>query len=234
MQRPDGVYVVVEEMPEFPGGELALREFIAKTVEYPADAMKDSIQGKVYVTFVVKADGSIGDSKVARGVHPSLDKEAVRVVYALPKWKPGKQRGEAVNVSNTVPIQFSLRGVKTETKTIPYVVADPQKVEKEVFVVVEEMPEFPGGSQALRSFVAKSIRYPAEAQKEKAQGKVFVSFVVSSKGKVENAKIERSVSPSLDAEAIRVVSQMPDWKPGMQRGKAVSVEYTIPIEFKLQ
>jgi TonB family protein len=233
-QRPDGVYVVVEEMPEFPGGPLALREFIAKTVEYPADAMKDSIQGKVFVTFVVKADGTIGDSKVARGVHPSLDNEAIRVVYALPTWKPGKQGGKAVDVSYTVPIQFTLQS-KNVTQTVSYVAPKINgKGEKEVFIVVEEMPEFPGGSQALRSFVAKSIRYPAEAQKEKAQGKVFVSFVVSSTGKVKNAKIERSVSPALDAEAIRVVNQLPDWKPGKQRGKAVSVEYTIPIEFKLQ
>jgi len=232
--RADGVFVVVEEMPEFPGKELALREFIAKTVKYPADALKDSIQGKVYVTFVVKSDGSIGDSKVARGVHPSLDKEAIRVVNQFPTWKPGKQGGKAVDVSYTVPILFALQG-KNVNQTVSFTPPkDHQKAGKEVFVVVEEMPEFPGGSQALRSFVAKSIRYPADAQKEKIQGKVYVSFVVSSTGKVENAKIERSVSPALDAEAIRVVSQMPDWKPGMQRGKAVSVEYTIPIEFKLQ
>jgi TonB family protein len=196
--------------------------------------LKDSIQGKVYVTFVVKADGSIGDTKIARGVHPSLDSEAIRVVQALPTWKPGKQGGTAVDVSYTVPILFALQS-KNVKQTVSY--ASPKINEKEgkpVFVVVEEMPEFPGGSQALRSFVAKSIRYPAEAQKEKAQGKVFVSFVVSSTGKVENARIERSVSPALDAEAIRVVNQLPDWKPGKQRGKAVSVEYTIPIEFKLQ
>lgn len=232
-QRPDGVFVVVEEMPEFPGGPLALRELIAKTIKYPADALKDSIQGKVFVTFVVKADGSIGSIKIARGVHPSLDKEALRVVCQLPTWKPGKQGGKAVDVSYTVPIQFTLG--KLVTQTVSFV--PPQinkKGEKEVFVVVEQMPEFPGGSQALRIFVGQSIRYPAEAQKEKVQGKVLVSFVVSSTGKVENAKIERSVSPALDAEAIRVVNQMPDWKPGMQRGQAVSVEYTIPIEFKLQ
>jgi len=156
------------------------------------------------------------------------------VVYAMPKWQPGKQRGEAVNVSYTVPVQFSLRGGKTETKTVPFIVADPQKTEKEVFVVVEEMPEFPGGSQALRLFIAKSISYPAEAQKEKIQGIVFVSFVVSSTGKVENAKVERSACPALDAEAIRVINSLPEWKPGRQRGQNVSVEYSMPIEFKLQ
>ena len=234
VQREDGVFIVVEEMPEFPGKELALREFIAKTIKYPADAMKDSIQGKVFVTFVVKSDGSVGDAKIARGVHPLLDNEAIRVVNSLPAWKPGKQAGKEVNVAYTVPVRFALDNGKTK-ETVSFV---PPKInakgEKEVFVVVEEMPEFPGGAIELRKFIARSVGYPAEAQKEKAQGKVFVTFVVSSTGKVENAKIERSVSPALDAEAIRVVSMMPDWKPGRQRGQAVSVEYTIPIEFKLQ
>jgi TonB family protein len=188
----------------------------------------------VFVTFVVKSDGSIGDAKIARGAHPLLDNEALRVVSSLPTWKPGRQKGEAVSVSYTIPVKFSLNGGKSKTSNpvIPFVAAD--KKEKEVFVVVEEMPEYPGGSMELRKFIASSVKYPAEAQKEKAQGKVFVSFVVSSTGKVEKAKIERSVTPALDAEAIRVVNLMPEWKPGKQRGTAVSVEYTMPIEFKLQ
>jgi TonB family protein len=234
LQRPDGVFVVVEEMPEFPGGELALRSFIGSNVKYPADAIKDSIQGKVFVTFVVKSDGTVGDAKIARGVHPLLDSEAIRVINSLPAWTPGKQGGEAVSVSYTVPVQFVLQN-GTVKQTVSFVSPkDMQKAEKQVFVVVEEMPEFPGGSLALRTFIAKAIIYPTEAQKDKIQGKVFVSFVVNSTGKVENAKIERSVSPAIDAEAIRVVNLMPDWKPGKQRGTAVSVEYTIPIEFKLQ
>lgn len=110
----------------------------------------------------------------------------------------------------------------------------PQKGEKEVFVVVEEMPEFPGGSNALRGFIAKGIRYPAEAQANKVQGKVFVTFVVSASGKVEDAKVVKSVNPLLDAEALRIVNMMPDWKPARQRGQAVSVAYTVPIEFILQ
>ena len=156
-QRPDGVFVVVEEMPEFPGGEMALRSFIGRTIKYPADAIKDSIQGKVFVTFVVKADGTVGDAKIARGVHPLLDNEAIRVINSLPAWKPGKQGGEAVSVSYTVPVQFVLKnGVVLQ---IPYIVLpkDPPKTEKQVFVVVEEMPEFPGGSIALRTFIGKGL-----------------------------------------------------------------------------
>lgn len=103
------VFFIVEDMPEFPGGELALRSFIANAVKYPVIAQENGIQGKVYVTFVVGKDGSVSNATIARGVDPSLDKEALRVVNSLPKWKPGKQRGKPVNVSYTVPINFVLQ-----------------------------------------------------------------------------------------------------------------------------
>lgn len=103
------VFFIVEEMPEFPGGEAALRAFIAKSINYPVIAQENGIQGKVYVTFVVDKDGGISEAKIARGVDSSLDKEALRVVNSLPKWKPGKQRGKPVRVSYTVPISFVLQ-----------------------------------------------------------------------------------------------------------------------------
>ena len=103
------VFFIVEDMPEFPGGELALRKFIANAIKYPVIAQENGIQGKVYVNFVVDKDGSITAAKIARGVDPSLDKEALRVVNSLPKWKPGMQRGKPVKVSYTVPISFVLQ-----------------------------------------------------------------------------------------------------------------------------
>ncbi len=108
-QTNDQVFVVVEEMPEFPGGEDALRTFIGKAIVYPKGALEKGIQGKVFVTFVVNKDGSVSKAKIARGVDPSLDKEALRVVSSLPEWKPGKQRGENVAVEYTVPISFALK-----------------------------------------------------------------------------------------------------------------------------
>lgn len=103
------VFFIVEDMPEFPGGEMALRTFIANAIKYPVIAQENGIQGKVYVTFVVGKDGSVSNASIARGVDPSIDKEALRVVNTLPKWKPGKQRGKPVNVSYTVPINFVLQ-----------------------------------------------------------------------------------------------------------------------------
>jgi protein TonB len=103
------VFYIVEEMPEFPGGELALRKFISNAIKYPVIAQENGISGKVYVSFVVGKDGLVTDAKVVRGVDQSLDKEAIRVVNSLPQWKPGKQRGKPVRVGFSVPISFVLQ-----------------------------------------------------------------------------------------------------------------------------
>jgi TonB family protein len=105
----DEVYVVVEEMPEFPGGNLEMMKFLAQNIKYPVEAQKKGIQGKVYVSFVVNRDGSVSNAKIVRSVEPSLDEEAIRIVNALPKWKPGRQSGQEVAVQYTIPINFALK-----------------------------------------------------------------------------------------------------------------------------
>ncbi|MBC8004090.1 MAG: energy transducer TonB [Verrucomicrobia bacterium] len=102
-------YTIVEQMPEFPGGELALRKWIGANVKYPAIATENGVQGKVFVNFVVDKDGRISTVKVVRGVDSSLDKEAIRVIKSMPKWIPGKQNGETVRVSYTIPVNFVLQ-----------------------------------------------------------------------------------------------------------------------------
>ena len=112
-QNPE-YFDVVEQMPEFPGGAQALFGFVAKNIRYPKAAEDAGIQGRVIVTFVVMKDGSIGEVKVAKGVSPELDGEAVRCVKSMPKWKPGMQKGQAVNVKFTMPISFALPDSKVE------------------------------------------------------------------------------------------------------------------------
>ncbi len=102
----EDVFQVVEDMPTFPGD---INKWLGKNVKYPVIAQENNIQGRVTVQFVIEKDGSITDVKVLRSVDPSLDKEAVRVVKSMPKWKPGKQRGKPVRVSYTVPINFRLQ-----------------------------------------------------------------------------------------------------------------------------
>ncbi len=103
------VFDVVEEMPSFPGGQAALMQFLSSNIKYPVVAQENGVQGRVIVGFVVEKDGSITDVKVMRSVDPSLDREAQRVVKAMPKWKPGKQNGSAVRVKYTVPVVFRLQ-----------------------------------------------------------------------------------------------------------------------------
>ena len=106
--------------------------------------------------------------------------------------------------------------------------------EEVIFQVVEEMPKYPGGLQEAMVFIGKNIKYPVEAQQAKIEGRVIVRFVVGRDGSVSDVEVMRGVSPELDAEAVRVVSMMPKWIPGKQRGKAVAVKYTMPIMFRLQ
>lgn len=105
---------------------------------------------------------------------------------------------------------------------------------QEAFIVVEQMPEFPGGTDELQKYLSNNIRYPVAALENGVQGRVICEFVVNSDGKVTNVRIVRGVDPTLDAEALRVINAMPLWKPGKQRGKAVKVRYTLPVNFKMQ
>ena len=102
-----------------------------------------------------------------------------------------------------------------------------------VFQVVEEMPEFPGGMEELFKFMSTNLKYPVSAQKARKQGRVVIQCTVEKDGSLSEVKVVRSVDPDLDAEAVRVVSAMPKWKPGRQRGQVVRVKYALPVIFKL-
>ena len=116
---------------------------------------------------------------------------------------------------------------------IDYVEVEPEPEEEEIFMVVEDAPEFPGGTQALLDYLRKNIKYPAICRENNIQGRVLVSFVVNKDGAIVDPEVVRGVNPSLDKEALRVISGMPNWKPGSQRGKPVRVKYTVPVNFRL-
>ncbi len=252
----DTVYQIVEEMPQFPGGENALMEYVSKNVVYPEEAKEKEIQGRVFISFVVEKDGSIGEVKVLRGIGGGCDEESVRVISDMPKWKPGKQKGEAVRVSYQIPIMFKLgqtndeykttvktviagddeHSWKTSTATIPDNPAKASmKPDKDgVYQIVDEMPQYPGGEAAMMDYVAQNVVYPKEAQEKGISGRVFVGFIVEKDGSVSEVKVLRGIGGGCDEESIRVVKAMPKWKPGKQEGKPVRVSYLMPITFKLQ
>lgn len=104
--------------------------------------------------------------------------------------------------------------------------------ENSVYTKVEKMPEYPGGQVALVKFISKNIKYPAKYKKAKVNGRVFVSFVIDKTGKVTMAKIVKSLNEECDAEALRVISKMPDWIPGEKNGEKVAVQFGLPVNFE--
>ena len=136
--------------------------------------------------------------------------------------KGNSDQGEILKVTQRVETE----PVKTE--------APKPEVENKVFDVVEQMPSFPGGQSALMQFLQSNVKYPVVAQENGVQGRVVVSFVVERDGSITDVQVVRSVDPSLDREAQRVVRSMPKWIPGKQNGQAVRVKYNVPVSFRLQ
>lgn len=222
---PGEVFKVVEKMPEYPGGMDELIKFLAQNVRYPEIAKKENIQGMVVVQFIIGKDGTIIDPHVVHGIGGGANEEALRVVKTMPKWKPGIQRGQAVNVQFNLPIRFMLEGGVIEKKA---------EASKEVFKVVEQMPAYPEGQLALLEFLAKNINYPKVAKDNGVEGMVVVQYVIEKDGSISNAKVVKGIGAGCDEEALRVVNAMPNWTPGKQRGQAVAVQFNLPIRFKLE
>jgi TonB family protein len=213
----DSVYTEADLMPEFPGGMDSLIAYLSNNITYPAEAKENGISGKVMVKFVIDESGSVTDVNVMKGIGSGCDEEAARVIQNMPDWTPGVKDGSAVKVSYVLPISFNLGNNE----------------KKEVFTVVEQMPKYPGGFDALVEFLSENIRYPEQAKKDSITGKVFVSFVVMKDGSVSDVGILRGIGGGCDEEAVRVVSMMPNWEPGLEKGKAVNVKYNLPIKFAL-
>ena len=239
------VFQIVENMPQFSGD---LSKWATQNIKYPSKAIEAGIEGKVYVNFIIDSTGRVGHAEIQRSTQSLLNAEALKGIEAMPDWIPGKQRGKAVRVIYTLPVTFSLKDQAgnfapkvtiipphNEAKT-PTLVKDSSETENStevcIFHVVEEMPEFAEGNVA--EWIMKNIKYPKEAIEANITGKVFVQFVIEKDGSITNAKIARSASTLLDAEALRIVNNMPQWIPGKQRGKAVRVAYTLPISFSLE
>lgn len=235
----DVVFSSVETLPEFPGGIQAFGKFIASNIRYPATAREQHIQGRVICTFIVEKDGGLSNISVLHSVSPEIDAESIRVLKLSPAWKAGIQNHHKVRTQFSVPITFALdKDDKTadagqQGNPPPVVEQLPPNSTNSVLSSVEHLPEFPGGVEAFVKFLGSNIRYPKDAREKGIQGRVIITFVVEKDGSLSGNKIVRGVSPDIDAEALRVLEMSPKWSPGTQKGKAVRVQYSVPISFKL-
>lgn len=175
-----------------------------------------------------------------------IDEEMVEVTFReeTPPPPPPEAPAPETVLSDVIEIKDNTEDVQTvdfstedDGKAVeiqaPIAAPEEEAEEQKIFVVVEKMPEFPGGEDAMRRYLARNIRYPLIAQENGIQGRVICQFVVNSDGKIVDVQVVRGVEASLDEEAIRVIKSMPNWTPGKQGGKNVRVKYTLPIRFKL-
>lgn len=178
-------FMVVENMPEFPGGMRACMEFLARNIKYPVECQKNGVQGRVIVQFIVKADGSVDSPEIMRSVDPLLDAEALRVVGLMPKWKPGTQKGEAVDVRFTIPIAFQIPADNRED-TVTGAIESGDKSKKNVLVIVDGAV-LEGGMSELKTINPETIEF-VEVIKDQsrlpeynAQGKEGVILITTNK-----------------------------------------------------
>ncbi|MBR4593489.1 MAG: TonB family protein [Bacteroidaceae bacterium] len=218
------IHHVRVDNPEFPGGVAAIKEYLKANNKYPSPGRGKSVYVNVHC--MIDTDGSISDVRQMSSVDSLLDAEAIRLVQGMPKWIPGKRNGEPFRQNRRILVEFDNTNV------------DWEKWAKEnngdgLFMVVEDMPEFPGGASALLEFLRSNVKYPRYCQEMGIQGRVLVEFVVDRDGTVLSPEVVKGVHPQLDQEALRIMSIMPKWKPGQQRGKPVRVKYTVPVNFRL-
>jgi TonB family protein len=245
----DEIKTIANQMPVFPGGIIALQNYLAQHVHYPKLAKEKKIEGQVFVSFVVNKEGNIQNVSLVRGVYSLLDQEALRVVSSLPRWIPGKQDGELVNVAYTLPINFQLESfiekpvslrepifskIKNSSDYhLENVLEVKSKLSKQ-YLAVEKMPQFTDSEGSLRKYIAREIQYPVLAAEQGYEGLVFVQFAVKSDGYIANARVIKGANVELNREALRVVKNMPKWISGEQLAKKNEVNYIIPIRFSLK
>ena len=231
--------------------------------EADAAVLSQGINARQYQYLLITKAAGIGGYSLANGISHSTLKNRINMVLhtksdrsrllKLLALLPIVGIALAVNAEKVVDVRYeeSQKGIaekKAETAaaftttlkydTIPgetfTAVGTFEPVQGDVFDVVEEMPQYPGGPQALFEFLSNNVQYPAAAQKAGIQGRVIATFVVGKDGSISQPTVVKSVDPALDAEAIRVINSMPKWTPGRQNGKVVNVKYTIPVNFQLQ
>jgi TonB family protein len=193
-------------------------EWTISHLEYPAEAKTKKLEGWVQLNFRVELDGSVTNIVSTIPVDKILSDEVIKVVESAPKWDKPKNQDVDEPYNSSIIVRFKLPD---------------QVLNGAPYVIVEKMPNYPGGDKELMKFINDNIKYPEDAKAENIQGRVILRFVVNTEGKAEAVSVLKGVHPKLDAEAVRVISLLNGWTPGMQGGKPVNVWYSIPVTFNL-
>ncbi|MBR9921148.1 MAG: energy transducer TonB [Bacteroidetes bacterium] len=240
-QESERVYSMADKAPLFPGCETAAkqaqREACSKDsfMAFLAESLQIESGKKGILAFIVNKDGSIRDIKMEKSIDEDTDWLIIERVFEMANWTPGENDGEAVAVQMYFPLEFPINALPQKTEE-----------EEEIFVVVEQMPTFPGcedleskqdieqcAQSEMLQFIYKELQYPSEAKDTGIEGTVVVRFTVEKDGNLSNIKLLRDIGGGCGEEALRLVESMPNWNPGYQRGRPVRVNFNLPVKFQL-
>lgn len=242
VSKSNHVHEDPDVVPMFTGGTAAMNNFISSTLSYPEEAREREAQGLVVYTFVVEKDGTLSNFNIIHRADPLLNEEALRILQAMPPWRPARHKGEIVRAETYVPMYFKLnkgaaphQGQRAaEPGTNVYAKTDRDILENsEIYTIVDKMPRYAYGEEGLAKFISHNVRYPVKAKQEGIQGRILCSFIVGTDGTISNIEVMEGLDPELDNEAIRVLGVMPRWIPGENKGIKVNVKCLLPIDFKI-
>lgn len=222
---------------------MGFSSWVASQTKYPVESLKNNVKGWVHVSYTVELDGSISNVRINAAPDPALGEAVAKAVRSSAKWLPGKTTTGKSPFRSAVSIKFEIPEKVVSSEDIPVFATGkiPVYGELTVGIDLDRMPQFPeakaateqANDEAIRSWVDKHLKYPEKAAKAKIEGPVSVRFIINNNGKLEDFLVTRSVSPELNSEALRVLSIMPDWKPGIQGGEPKNVYYYADVDFKL-
>jgi TonB family C-terminal domain len=212
-QAKDGPY---RTSSEYPGGMNEFYKYVYENLTRVIQEKDSSYSGKIYLSFYINKDGSLSDIALKDKIAPWICEIAKDMFNRMPKWTPAIRDGEAYSTRLIIPIE-----IRTKNDKSPY-------------ILVDQMPEFPGGTEKMMEYLGRMIRYPVAAQMKKVQGMVISSFIVDKDGVISDINVVRGIGGGCDDEAVRVIKSMPTWTPGKQGGQPVPVKFTLPIRFALK
>lgn len=241
LSKSDKIIKDPDVIPMYTGGSAEMHRFISNTLRYPSDARERNAQGLVVYTFVVEKDGTLSNFNIIHRSDSLLNEEALRILQAMPPWRPARFKGEIVRSESYVPMYFRLNPNARKAASCPQTNTqsavekeDKQLIENEmVYSIVDTMPSYEAGQEALGRFIGSQLRYPQDARQEGIQGRILCTFVVGKDGSISNIEVVEGLHPSLDQEAVRILSIMPKWIPGKNNGENVNVKCLLPIDFTI-
>jgi len=212
----DSVYSFVTKMPEYPDGQKGMLTYFIKNMKYPLAAYTNGFSGTAYVNFIVETNGNISDVLILKPVGYGCDEEAKRLVSEMTGWQPGEQDGKKVRVRSNVPVYF-------KEELYP---------DSRIYMDLDTMPVFPGGSVEFISYIESELVFPEHARSANINGIINVDFVVEKDGNVSNVTVNNSLGYGCDEAAAKVILRSPKWEPGYYSGKPARVLLSVPVTFK--